>query len=63
MTKVPCGTSVTGCKNCAEICTKTDPILLGDGPLILHDSARTHLGEVVTNLLSKYKWEVLPHAP
>jgi transposase len=37
--------------------------LLGDGPLILHDNARLHLGKVVTNLLSKYEWEVLPDAP
>jgi transposase len=37
--------------------------LLGDGPLILHDNARPHLGKVVTDLLSKYEWEVLPHAP
>ena len=42
---------------------KTRPDLLGDGPLILHDSARPHLGKVVTDLLSKYEWEVLPHAP
>jgi hypothetical protein len=41
----------------------TWPDLLGDGPLILHDSARSHLGKVVTNLLSKYEWEVLPHMP
>jgi len=37
--------------------------LLGDGPLILHDNARPHLRKVVTDLLSKYEWEVLPHAP
>jgi hypothetical protein len=38
--------------------------LIGDGPLILNDNARPHLGKVVTDLLSKYKyeWEVLPHA-
>jgi hypothetical protein len=41
---------ITGCKNCAE-----KPDLLGDGPLILHDNARLHLGKVVTDLLSKYK--------
>jgi histone-lysine N-methyltransferase SETMAR len=39
------------------------PDLPGDGPLILHDNARPHLGKVVTDLLSKYKWKVLPHAP
>jgi hypothetical protein len=37
--------------------------LLQDGPFILHDNARPHMGKSVTNLLSKYKWEVLPHAP
>jgi hypothetical protein len=42
---------------------KNRPDLLGDGPLILHDNARPHLGKVVTNLLSKYEWEVIPHAP
>ena len=41
---------------------KNRPDLLGHGPLILHDNARPHLGKVVTNLLSKYEWEVLPHA-
>jgi transposase len=39
------------------------PYLLGDGPFILHDNARPHLRKVVTDLLSKYEWEVLPHAP
>jgi len=42
---------------------KNRPDLLGDGLLILHDNARPHLGKVVTDLLSKYDWEVLPHAP
>ena len=42
---------------------KNQPDLLRDGPLILHDSARPHLEKVVTDLLSKYKCEVLPHAP
>jgi transposase len=42
---------------------KNRPDLLGDGPLILHDSARPHLGKVVTDLLSKYEWQVLPDAP
>jgi len=37
--------------------------MLGDGPLILHDSAHPHLWKVVTDLLSKYEWEVLLHAP
>jgi hypothetical protein len=37
--------------------------LLGDGPLILQENARPHLGKDVTDLLSKYEWGVLPHAP
>jgi hypothetical protein len=41
---------------------KNRPDLLGDGPLILQDNARPHLGKVVTDLLSTYEWEVLPHA-
>jgi hypothetical protein len=42
---------------------KNRPDLLGDGPLILQDNVRPHLGKAVTDLLSKYEWEVLPHAP
>jgi hypothetical protein len=42
---------------------KNQPDLLRDGPLILHNSAHPRLGKVVTDLLSKYKWEVLPHVP
>jgi len=42
---------------------KNRPDLLGDGPLILFDNARPHLGKAVTDLLSKYEWEMLPHAP
>jgi histone-lysine N-methyltransferase SETMAR len=42
---------------------KTRADLLGDGPLILHDNAHPHLGKVVTDLLSKYEWEVLSHVP
>jgi hypothetical protein len=38
------------------------PDLLGDGPFILHDNARPHLGKAVTDLLSKYEWEVLAPA-
>jgi hypothetical protein len=34
-----------------------------DGPLILQDNAHPHLGKVVTDLLSKYEWEELPHPP
>jgi hypothetical protein len=42
---------------------KNRPDLLGDGPLILHNIARLHMGKVVTDSLSKYEWEVLPYAP
>ena len=42
---------------------KNRPDLLGDGSLILHDNARPHLGKVVTDLVSKYEWDVLSHAP
>jgi hypothetical protein len=42
---------------------KNRPDLLGDGPLILHDKARPRLEKVVTDLLSKYEWDVLPYAP
>jgi len=41
---------------------KNQPDLLGDRPLILYN-ARPNLGKVVTDLLSKYGWEVLPLAP
>jgi hypothetical protein len=54
---------MTGCKNCAEKCTKIRPALLGDGPLILHDNARPHMLKVVTDFLGKYEWDALPHAP
>jgi hypothetical protein len=42
---------------------KNWPDLLRDGPLILHDNAHLHLGKLVSDLLSKYEWEVLPHVP
>jgi histone-lysine N-methyltransferase SETMAR len=42
---------------------KNRPDSIGDWPLVLHDDARPHLGKVVTDLLSKYKWKVLPHTP
>ena len=67
--RVPCGKSVTAAYYrdwVQELCRKMHknrPDLLGDGPFILHDNARSHLGKVVTDLLSKYEWEVLPHAP
>ena len=37
--------------------------LLTRKPLILHDNARPHVGNIVTELLHQYEWEVLPHAP
>ena len=67
--RVPCGTSVTAAyyrdwkQELRRKMHKNRPDLLWDGPLILHDNARPHLGKVVTDLLSKYGWEVLPHAP
>ena len=67
--RVPCGTSVTAAyyrdwmQELRRKMHKNRPDLLRDGPLILHDNARLHLGKVVTDLLSKYEWEVLPHAP
>ena len=42
---------------------KNRPDLLWDGPLSLHENACLHLGKVVTDLLSKYEWEVLLHVP
>ena len=67
--KVPCGTSVTAAyyrdwmqKLCRRM-HKNRPDWLRDGPLILHNNAHLHLGKVMTDLLSKYEWEVLSHAP
>jgi hypothetical protein len=67
--RVPCGTSVTTAyyldwmqKLCIKM-HKNRPDLFGDGPLILHENARLHLGKVVTDLLSKYEWDVLLHVP
>ena len=66
--RIPCGTSVTAAyyrdwmQEFRRKMRKNRPDLLGDGPLILHN-ARPHLRKVVTDLPSKYKWEVLPHAP
>jgi hypothetical protein len=67
--RVPCGTSVTAAyyrdwmQNLRRKMYTNLPDLLEDGPLILHDIARPRLGKVVTDLLSKYKWEMLPHMP
>lgn len=37
--------------------------LLRNRPLILHDNACPHLKKAVTDLLNKYKHEVLPYMP
>jgi hypothetical protein len=69
MDRGPCGTSATAAcyrdwlQTLCRKMHKNRPDLLGDGPLILHDDARLHLGKVVADLLNKYKWEVLPHVP
>jgi len=39
------------------------PDFLENGVVILHDSARPHLGKDVRELLDGYSWEVLPHSP
>jgi len=67
--RVPCVTSVTAVyyrdwmQKLPRKMHKNRPHFFGDGPLILHDNVSQHLGKVVTDLLSKYEWEVLPHAP
>jgi len=59
---VPCGTSVTAAyyrdwmQKLRRKMHKNRPDLLGDGPLVLHDNTRPHLGKDVTDLLSKYEW-------
>jgi histone-lysine N-methyltransferase SETMAR len=64
-----CGTSVTAAYYCdlmQKLCRKmhkNQPDLLGDGPLNLQENACPYLGKVVTDLLSKYEWEVLSHTP
>jgi len=66
--RVPCGTIVTAAyyrdwmQKLRRKMHKNRSDLLGDGPLILHDNVRPHLGKVVTDLLSKNEWEVFPHA-
>jgi len=39
------------------------PDLLENGVLMLHETARPHLGKDVRELLGRYSWEVLPHLP
>jgi len=59
--RVSCGTSVTAAyyrdwmQKLRRKTRKNRPDLLGDGPLILQDNARPHMGKVVTDLLSKYE--------
>ena len=37
--------------------------LVVQNPIILHDSARNHTAAVVTDLLRRWKWEILEHPP
>jgi hypothetical protein len=66
--RVLCGTSVTAAyyrnrmQKLSRKINKNRPDLLRDGPLLLHENALPHLGKVVTDLLSKYEWKVLPHS-
>jgi hypothetical protein len=66
--RVPCGTGGTAAyyrdwlqKLCIKM-HKNWPDLLRDGPFILHDNARPHMEKVVSDLLTKYVWGMLPHA-
>lgn len=67
--RVPCGRSVTAMyyrefiQKLNRKMHKTRPQLLEAGPLILHDNARPHIANVVSEKLREYGWEVLPHAP
>jgi len=67
--RVTCGTRVTAAyyrdwvQKLRTKMHKNRPDLLGDGPHILHNNSRPHLGKAVTYLLSTYEWEVLRHAP
>ena len=67
--RVPCGNSVTTVyyrdfmQNLRTKMHKNRPQLLDAGPIILHDNARPHIGNVVTEKLHQCGWEMLPHAP
>ena len=67
--RVPSGTTVTAAyyRQCLQKLRRkmhaNRPDLLENGVLILHDSARPHLGKDVRELLDEYSWEVLPHPP
>jgi len=66
--RVTCGISVTAayCRDWMQKLRrkmhKNRLDLLGDGPHIFHNNSRPQLEKVVTDLLSTYEWEVLPHA-
>jgi hypothetical protein len=67
--RVPCGTSVMAAydhdwlQKLHREMHKNRPDLFRDGQLILHNNACLHLGKFVTDLLSKYEWELLPYVP
>ena len=43
---------------------KKRPHFLGDNtPIILHDNARPHVADVVSQLMARWQWEVLYHPP
>lgn len=68
--RVPVGTIVTGkyyetflrMKLRPKI-RESRPELLSSGALILHNNARPHMVSVVTALIEKYDWGLLPHPP
>ena len=67
--RVPTGTTVNAqyyhnfLQNLRRKMHKNRPNALQCNIKILHDNARPHMGNLVTDLLDKYNWEVLPHAP
>jgi transposase len=36
---------------------------LATNPIILHDNARSHTANAVTDLLRRWRWEILEHPP
>jgi histone-lysine N-methyltransferase SETMAR len=65
---VPRGTSVTATyyrdilrEKLRPAIRKKRPNLLRNGVILLHDNARPHTAQVVTELLASYNWEALPH--
>lgn len=67
--RILCGKSVTAVyyhdfmQNLRRKMHKNQLQLLEAGPIILHDDACLHIGNVITEKLRQYSWEVLPHAP